>query len=77
MSKINQVIYSPGSIGFCGLLTIVLLVLKALGYLDIAWLWVFAPIWIPIGLAIGIILFCIIMAAIGATFVTFTERKRR
>ena len=38
---------SSGGIGFCSLLTIVLLVLKVLGHIGCSWWWVFAPIWIP------------------------------
>ena len=46
-------------IGFCGLLTIVFIVLKLLKVINWSWLWVLAPIWIPI---IIIIMFAIIIA---------------
>ncbi len=36
--------------GFLGLLTITLVILKALGYINISWLWVFAPVWLPVSL---------------------------
>ena len=35
---------TSGGVGFFGLLTIVLIVLKLLGYIHISWLWVFSPI---------------------------------
>ena len=34
--------------GLLGLLTVILAVLKVLGYVGFSWIWVFAPIWIPI-----------------------------
>ena len=49
---------SSGGIGFCGLLTIVFIVLKLLNVIAWSWVWVFAPFWIPFGL---LILFLIIM----------------
>lgn len=38
--------------GFLGLLTIVLLILEAFKVIQIGWLWVFAPIWIPIAIVL-------------------------
>lgn len=37
------------------ILTIVLVVLKALEYIDWSWWWVFAPIWLPFALVLGFI----------------------
>ena len=50
-----------GSIGvsFCGLLTIVFIVLKLIDVIDWPWLWVLSPILIPIAISalfIGIVL---------------------
>lgn len=42
-------------IGFCGLLTLVFIVLKLVGVINWSWLWVLSPIWIPT------LLLCIIM----------------
>ena len=42
-------------IGFCGLLTLVFIVLKLVGVIDWSWVWVLSPIWIPT------VLLCIIM----------------
>lgn len=35
-----------GGIGFTGLLTIVFIVLKLLGFIKWSWVWVLSPIWI-------------------------------
>jgi len=49
-------------IGFLPLLTLVLLVLKATGYLNISWLLVFAPLWLPIAVVLLVVLFINIWA---------------
>ena len=49
-------------IGFCGLLTIVFIVLKLLKIITWSWIWVVAPLWIPIVL---IVLFVMIAFIIG------------
>lgn len=37
---------TSGGIGFTGLLTIVFIVLKLLGFITWSWVWVLSPIWI-------------------------------
>lgn len=37
---------SSGGIGFTGLLTILFIGLKLIGYIDWSWWWVLSPIWI-------------------------------
>ena len=49
-----------GGISFSGLLFIILLVLKLVKVISISWVWVFAPLWIPL----GITLICIIIIGI-------------
>ena len=44
-----------GGIGFCGILTIVFIVLKLTGNIAWSWWWVLSPIWISILLTIGIL----------------------
>ena len=46
---------SSGGVGFLGLLTIVFITLKLIGYISWSWWWVLAPMWIP--LTIAVILF--------------------
>lgn len=45
------------SIGGTGmsLITAVLIVVKAMGYINWSWLWVFAPIWLPIAVVVSVI----------------------
>ena len=45
-----------GGIGVCGVLTIIFIVLKCLRIINWSWLWVLSPIWIPVAIAILIIL---------------------
>lgn len=53
---------STGGIGFFGLLTIVLLVLKVTGYLNISWLIVFLPVIIAFGLFLLVIIVMLLVA---------------
>ena len=59
---------SGGGIGFCGLLTIVFIVLKLCGVIAWSWLWVLSPIWITASIVIGLLLFIGICTAIAATW---------
>lgn len=43
---------SGAGIGFCGLLTIVFIVLKLIGVIGWPWLWVLSPLWIPVAVSI-------------------------
>jgi hypothetical protein len=52
----NVKVNNSGGIGFAGLLTIVFITLKLTGYIDWSWVWVLAPLWIPIVLVILILL---------------------
>jgi len=59
---------NSGGIGFIGLLTIVFVALKLMGYIDWGWIWVLAPIWI--GLILGFI-----FLAIALIILVVTNRK--
>lgn len=61
MSK--KVGYTSGGIGFCGTLFIVFFVLKVLNLLDWSWVWIFAPLWIPVALVILLLIIALIVAA--------------
>ena len=52
---------SSGGIGFCGLLTIVFIVLKLLGKITWSWLWVLSPLWIGWGVCLVILLIVVII----------------
>lgn len=47
---------NSGKLGFCSILTLVFVVAKILGYLDWSWLWVFSPLWLPLGSILAFIL---------------------
>lgn len=53
---------NSSGIGFCGLLTIVFIVLKLVGVIKWSWLWVLSPIWI---LALIVIVLLVIAWFIG------------
>lgn len=53
-----------GGVGFCGLLTIVFIVLKLLGYISWSWLWVLSPLWISFTIALIFIIIAIIISII-------------
>lgn len=45
-----------GGIGFCGLLTVAFIVLKLVGVISWSWVWVLAPIWIPLSVCLVVLL---------------------
>ena len=44
-----------GGIGLLGLLAILFIGLKLTGYIAWSWWWVLAPLWVPIALALAVI----------------------
>lgn len=54
---------SSNGIGFTGLLQILFIALKLMGYIEWSWWWVLAPTWISVGLVVFIILPLIILGA--------------
>lgn len=50
-----------GGIGFCGLLTIVFIVLKLTHYIDWSWWWVLSPFWIPLAIVLSAILIVLVL----------------
>ena len=48
-------------VGFCGVLTIVFIVLKLIGVIDWPWIWVLSPIWISFIIAIIVFIIVIIV----------------
>ncbi len=62
---------TSGGIGFLGLLTIVFITLKLIGKIDWSWLWVLSPIWMPLSLAIAIL----IIIFVGAHIVTKVKSR--
>ena len=52
---------STGGIGFCGLLTIVFIVLKLCNVINWSWIWVLAPLWINFAVTLVIIVVILII----------------
>lgn len=53
---------------FCGLLTIAFIVLKLTGFIDWSWLWVLAPIWIPVAFYLVLLLIILIIVLVRKLF---------
>lgn len=51
----HKVTIKPASVGFGGLLAIVFITLKLCGVIQWSWLWVLAPLWIPVLITIAIL----------------------
>ena len=51
----DTTVNTSGGIGFLGMLTILFIGLKLTGYITWSWVWVLAPIWIPMVIILGII----------------------
>lgn len=64
---------SSGGIGFCGLLTIVFIVLKLCGTIDWSWIWVLSPLWI--GVLISVIIVVIYVAVVLHDDMPSSRRK--
>lgn len=71
MSENNSSSSSSG-IGFVGLLTIVFITLKLMGYIAWSWWWVLSPLWISFLVVFG--LFGILFAVYGLT--EYGNKKR-
>lgn len=63
MSDKTQV--KSGGVGFLGLLTILFIGLKLTGYIAWSWLWVLAPLWIPLAIVVVIFLVAIIVVSVS------------
>lgn len=64
----NKKEVAGGGIGFCGVLAIVFIVLKLTKLISWPWLWVLAPIWIPVALAGVIFIVVIVCTCLLALF---------
>ncbi len=70
MNKVNISSSSSSGIGFLGLLTVALVVLKSLGNIGISWWLVFLPVLIPFILIATLLLFLL-----GAAIFEYLRRK--
>ena len=60
MAQETKVVNS-GGIGLSGLLTVLFVGLKLTNYITWSWIWVLAPLWIPIAVGVGLISIAVLM----------------
>lgn len=51
-------------IGFCDVLTIAFIILKLLNIITWSWIWVLAPIWLPVALILGVFVIVVIITLV-------------
>lgn len=61
MKNKKETIVVQRSSPFLGLLTIMFIFLKLTNVIDWSWLWVLSPLWIPLAIIFGILIFALIM----------------
>ena len=66
MAKQTTVV--SGGIGFYGLLTVALIVLKLTSVIAWSWWWVLAPMWLPVAFTLAFAAFTFIYSAIKIKF---------
>ena len=64
-----------GGVSFLGLLTLLFIGLKLMGHIAWSWIWVLAPLWFPMGIAL-VILF-VGMLIVGLNKTLKYERKEK
>ena len=60
MTQETKVVNS-GGIGLSGLLTVLFVGLKLTNYITWSWVWVLAPLWIPVAIGVGLISIAVLM----------------
>ena len=68
----KRVTVNFGGIGT--ILAIVFMVLKLTGNIDWPWVWVFAPIWIPLAIVAGFLIIYLVVILIIAIIAAFADR---
>lgn len=58
---------TTGGIGFSGLLTIVFIVLKLTKVIAWSWVWVLAPIWIPVAIWLVLVVLGVVLDLIDSS----------
>ena len=67
---------SSGGIGILGAMFLIFLTLKLLGYIDWSWIWVTAPLWGGLLLAIVVVALYFLIARGVVSFVIWREKKK-
>lgn len=61
--------------GLLGWLTLIFAAAKVFGFSTMSWLWVFAPVWLPLSILLGLWLFGALLLGIVAAIDHTTTRK--
>jgi len=72
----QQVVNGGGGAGFLSLLAVLFIGLKLTGYIAWSWWWALAPLWMPIAILLGIILFGAISVGLVAGFSAVVKSRR-
>ena len=72
MEEGKKVTVNFGGIGT--ILAIVFMILKLTGNIDWSWVWIFAPIWIPLALVVGILAIYGIIVVVIAIIAAIASR---
>lgn len=62
MSNTTQ---KQGGIGFLGILALIFITLKLTHFIDWSWLWVLAPLWIPLAFAAVMLVLSLLLGLAG------------
>ena len=71
---------NTSGVDFLGLLTLLFIGLKLTGHIAWSWIWVLAPLWIPISIALVLLSAVILLVALGKMDIDKTlkyERKEK
>ena len=71
---------NTNGVSFLGLLTLLFIGLKLTGYIAWSWIWVLAPLWISISIALLVLSAVILLVALGKIDIDKTlkyERKEK
>ena len=67
---------NTSGVGFLGLLTLLFIGLKLTGYITWSWIWVLAPLWIPMGIALLVLSVGILIVGLGIIVKTLKNRRK-
>jgi hypothetical protein len=70
MSNENKTVVKKQGLGLGTVLTIIFVVLKLVGVIDWAWVWVLAPFWISVAISLVFSLIALLIVAIAAIIVS-------
>jgi hypothetical protein len=70
MSNENKTVVKKQGLGLGTVLTIIFVVLKLVGVIDWAWVWVLAPFWISVAISLVFTLIALLIVAIAAIIVS-------